>query len=41
MPIEVILEANDGNIWFGSVGCIVMMEIPLPTLKVRGSGMRV
>ena len=31
-----ILEANDGSIWFGSaVECIVMMERPSRTLKVK------
>jgi hypothetical protein len=32
-----ILEANDGSIWFGTLqrACIVMMELPLMTLKVK------
>jgi hypothetical protein len=31
-----ILEADDGSIWFGALdGCIVMMDIPLPALKVK------
>ena len=32
-----ILEANDGSIWFGSgwMECIVMMERPSRTLKVK------